>query len=115
MKIIYVANDGKYFDDKYDCEEYEWKLDRKGMDKGLHMYDIEGNELTDYLVEDTYNNVVTIAIDDANALEYIQDVAKYTGFCEYNSIDKCGLWKYEDNGPEYAFFGGHFEYLGPAL
>ena len=115
MRVVYIADDGEEFDDEYDCKDYEWKINHSGMSDGLHFFDINGNELTDYLAEKTYNEVTTIVIDDADALEYIQDIAEYTGFCEYNNIDKCGLWKYEDNDPEYTFLGGHFKYLGSAL
>ena len=27
MKTIYEANDGTQFEDKFECEDYEWKLD----------------------------------------------------------------------------------------
>jgi hypothetical protein len=115
MRVIYIADDGKEFDNEYNCKDYEWKLNREGMDEGLHMYDINGDELTDYLEASTYNQVMTITIDDEDALQYIKDVSKYTGFCEYDSIDKCGMWVYEDNDPEYNYFGGHFKYLGEPL
>ena len=42
MKIIYIADDGKEFDDEFECEHYEWALDRPHI-KEIVCYDENGN------------------------------------------------------------------------
>lgn len=35
MKIIYVADDGTQFDNQFECENYEWKINHFNLDKIL--------------------------------------------------------------------------------
>lgn len=41
MKVIYIAEDGKKFDDEYECEEYERSLKMANLPP-LTMFDHEG-------------------------------------------------------------------------
>lgn len=43
MKIIYIADDGKQFDNEWDCEDYEWKLNHPNL-KDVHVFNEEGVE-----------------------------------------------------------------------
>ena len=30
MRVVYIANDETQFDDGFDCEDYEWRLNHPG-------------------------------------------------------------------------------------
>lgn len=95
MKIIYVADDGTQFDNEFDCEFYEWKLKHPCL-KEICMFDKDGNRLEDILSEDTYNLSMKIIIPSDEAVECIQALADYTGYCAYESIDQIGEWVFDE-------------------
>ena len=45
MKIIYIAEDGTQFDDEFECESYEGKLNHPYL-KNIVFYDIKDNFYT---------------------------------------------------------------------
>ena len=50
MKVIYIADDGKEFDNEYDCESYEWELNHAHLNE-ICFYDKDGNKLDDIYSE----------------------------------------------------------------
>ena len=96
MRVVYIADDGREFDDKYDCEDYEWKLNHPGLNDIL-MYDGDGNKLDDILSYDTYGSVMKIIIPNEKSLKDLKEFGCYTGFCCYVDINEPGewVWNYE--------------------
>ena len=95
MTIIYIADDGTQFDNEWDCDAYEWKLNHPHL-KDILMFDENGNKFEDNLAEDTYNNCSKVVITNDDTLQAIRDIASYTGYCEYESIDSIGEWVHDD-------------------
>lgn len=95
MTIIYIADDGTHFDNEWDCEAYEWKLNHQHI-KDILAFDKDGNKFEDMMAEDTYNYSTKIVITSDAALQAIRDLASYTGYCEYESIDSIGEWIHDD-------------------
>lgn len=91
MKVIYIADDGKEFDNEDDCEIYEWKLKHMHLNE-ICFYDKDGNKLYDAYSEDTYNNAERIVVPNENAVKELQEFARYTGYCCYEDITECGEW-----------------------
>lgn len=91
MKIIYISDDGKVFEDRCECEDYEWKLAHPYLDD-VYLYDIDNNRLEDVLSEDTYYITEKIVVQNENALKDLRALANYTGFCCYFDVKECGEW-----------------------
>lgn len=91
MKVIYISDDGKKFDDEFDCINYEWKVNHPHL-KDIGFYDEENNKLTDIFSEEVYCITETVVIPDEIALKELQEFADYTGFCCYKDINECGEW-----------------------
>lgn len=98
MKILYIADDGTQFDTEFDCEYYEWKLNHPHL-KDIQVFDKDGNKFENIFDEDTYNYSDRIVVSNEAAVNDIQDLADYTGYCYYKHIDKPGEW-YFDNTKE---------------
>ena len=61
MRTVYIADDGKEFDDEWECKDYEWKLNHHHLND-VRLYDKDEMMLRDIFSEDTYNNVVKIIV-----------------------------------------------------
>lgn len=94
MKVIYIADDGKEFDNEYDCENYEWELNHTHLNE-IRFYDKDGNKLNDAYSEDTYINAEIIVVSNENAIKELQEFAIYTGYCCYEDITECGEWHFD--------------------
>ena len=55
MKVLYIADDGKEFDDEFECEHYEWILNHPNL-KDVKIYDKRTGELFDDIMsnDDAY-------------------------------------------------------------
>lgn len=91
MRIIYIANDGKEFDDEYECANYEFKNELQNLDS-IKLYDSAGNELKDPMRESTYNTVHKIIVHSDEEIVELHAVAEYTGFHAYYDIKDVGTW-----------------------
>ena len=96
MKIVYFADDGTQFDNEYDCEDYEWKLNHPHL-KDVHIFDKDGNELKDVFAENTYHQSMKIIIPSIEALKDFQDFTNYAGYCAYYDIDQIGEWVFDNH------------------
>ena len=94
MRVVYIADDGKEFDDEYECIDYEWKLKRPHLSHltDIKFYDKDDNELTDIFSEEAYSITELVVVLDEIALKELQEFADYTGFCCYEDITECGEW-----------------------
>lgn len=94
QKTLYIAFDGKEFDDEYDCADYE--IEQMMLNaKGLRMYDENGN-LT----------------DDAERCDYLfcpteEDAAAYAALSEYIGLES--PWGNEDPRPGAWIWSNHWE------
>ena len=93
MKAFYEARDGKVFNDKYDCLEYETKLIIKEKFK---MYDIHGNITNDYdaatkidLLEDLTSEEHDI-LSSSYRFDYLEDIDE-KGFYIWSSVHETWL------------------------
>lgn len=97
MKIIYIADDGTQFNDKYECEEYEWISNHPNI-RNVKMYDKNDNELTTYMSQDTYENADVVIVPDDEALDDLHELAEFTGFSYYFQVACPGRWEFRMNG-----------------
>ena len=97
MEIMYKAFDGTYFDNEFDCQEYEWKQKHRDGFRNLILYDKDENILEDIMSEETYGKTMHIEILSQEALQALQDLADYTGFCAYDDVDDIGDWYWKGN------------------
>ena len=102
MKTIYIADDGTQFDDEYDCKDYEWRLNHTHLAE-VHIFNKDGFELEDIFSEDTYNHSAKIVVESREALKDLQDLAAYTGYCQYEDVDKVGEWKFDGHKERFEF------------
>lgn len=102
MKVIYIADDGTQFEDKWTCEEYEWTLNHKNIYNVL-IYDENGNRLTDFMSQDTYENANIVIVPDNAALEDLHELARLTGFCCYHQIESSGKWEFKMDGHDRCY------------
>jgi len=105
MKIIYEADDGTRFDDRFDCEFYEESKCHHHL-KDVTFYDEEGksysidNDGYDNWFDDSiYYNCYGINIHNEEELEDIIWLGKYTGWYEfYAFFIEPGHWIRKEDG-----------------
>lgn len=92
MRIIYIADDGKEFDDEWNCKFYEWRMEHIHLND-IRFYEKNGRLLTSSPFSDLhYNKTETIIVPNEEALKDLHALAEYTGFCDYDSINEVGTW-----------------------
>ena len=96
MRVVYIADDGKEFDDQYDCEDYEWKLNHPSLND-IRLYDGDGNELKDILSQDTYEIVMKIVVPSEIAAKDLRELGYHTGWCCYEDISEPGEWGWNND------------------
>lgn len=96
MKILYVADDGTQFEDEWECTDYEWRLAHPHLSEIKFLNAAGELLLSDPLEDITYNDTETVIVPNELALQELQDLTDYTGFCEYNDINSIGTWKHYD-------------------
>jgi hypothetical protein len=100
MRIVYIADDGKEFDDEYKCKEYEWCLHHPNL-QYVRIYDADGIELNDFFSEDTYGYSDKIVVPTDFAAKELQDLAEYTGYCYYAHITEAGTWVFDEEAERF--------------
>ena len=95
MKIIYIADDGKQFNNEFDCEHYEWLLNHPNL-KYIKIYDEKDELIEDVLSDDAYNYAQKIIVPTDLAAKELQDWAVYAGYCYFEHITTAGTWIYEE-------------------
>ena len=105
MKIIYEAFDGTQFDNEFECEDYEWKLNHEESLKDLIFYDKDGKVMTDSkLSEDVYSKVMKIVVLSNYGVQALKDIADYTGFLCYNVVNEVGIWVWNNEDENFKKF-----------
>lgn len=94
MRTVYIADDGKQFEDEYECEHHEFELKHPHLKK-IEAYNKDGEKMTDLLDEDTYNNCEKIILHSEEELSDLQYAADCLGFYSYNDITEIGEWIFD--------------------
>lgn len=102
MRTVYIADDGTQFDDEFECEDYEWKLNHPHL-KDVRCYDKDGNELKNIFSENTYGYSQKIIVPTDEAARDLQELSKYTGYCYYGHIAESGTWVYKERNYNRGF------------
>lgn len=77
MRVVYIADDGTEFNNKIECESYEYESNIKN--NTIIMLNEEGDKLdssNDMNIEDCYY----IKVKTNKDLEILQEIYEYTGF-----------------------------------
>lgn len=108
MKVIYIADDGREFEDEDKCLEYE-KFENKKTKKLLseiHAFTTEGKEMKvgsgeeEYDMESMLALVMYVTFDSDEALHFFDDQQEYYG---YPPIHECTICK---NGDVFIYNDG---------
>lgn len=102
MRTVYIADDGKEFDNEFDCEHHEWMLNHLNL-KYVKCYNEDGELFDDIMDDGTYNYSQKIVVPTNLAAKELRDLAEYTGFCYYTHITDSGIWKFVKNGTDGYF------------
>ena len=95
MRTIYIADDGKQFDDEYECEHYEWVLNHPSL-KEIICYDEDGNIFDDLFEQDTYEYTMKIFVPTDEAAKEFRELGRLMGFCSYEDVESAGTWVWKD-------------------
>ena len=105
MKVLYIADDGKEFDNEFDCERYEWMLNHSNL-KYIKIYDGRTGELFDNIMdEEAYEYGDKVVIPTEFALKDLHDWATYSGYCYFHQITEAGTWVFNENENVYEKVG----------
>ena len=90
MRIVYIADDGKEFNDEFECEHYEWLQNHPHL-KQIKCYDKNGKQLEDIMSDEK------IIVPTDECVKELVELVEYTGFCDYAYITEPGIWSYVDS------------------
>lgn len=106
MRIVYIADDGTQFDDKFECEDYEWGLQHTNLNRIRFMDEDYVNIQYKYDFSDgyLYFNTNTIYVPDEQCVKELIELAEYAGWGEWDNITEPGLWAWNCiDGINYKF------------
>lgn len=105
MRVLFIADDGKEFDDEFECEHYEWMLNHPNL-KYIKIYDSRTGELfDDIMTEEAYCYGNKIEVPTELALKDLHDWAMYSGYCYFYHLTETGTWLFNDNKDVYEKVG----------
>jgi len=95
MRTVYIADDGRQFDNEWDCEEYEAILAHPNL-KNVTWVLEDGNVCgSSKCMEDfVYNHCVRITVPTDEAAADVRWLANFCGFCDYADIAGMGTWEW---------------------
>lgn len=96
MRTVYIADDGKEFNDEYECQNYEFKLRHPNIES-IEIYDKDGNRLKDLFLERTYELAYRVIIKSKNEIKDINSLTRRMGYYGFNTINDTGIWIYDEN------------------
>lgn len=102
MRVVYIADDGKEFDNEFECEHHEWMLKHQNL-KYIKIYNEEDELFEDILSDDAYNYSRKVIVPTDLAAKELQDWAVYSGYCYFEHITESGIWMYEEKGHDGKF------------
>ena len=102
MKVLYIADDGKEFDNEYDCEDYEWLLNHSNL-KDIKCYDKNGKLFENLMDENTYLYSEKIIVPTDMCAKELKELATYTGYYCYSHITEAGIWMVKEHKNDWEF------------
>lgn len=108
MRTLYIADDGKQFEDECECISYEFCISHLNL-KTIELYNNDDEKLTNPLDEDTYFNLTKIVVHSGEELMDLHKAANYTGFIGYYDIKDVGTWIFDKNKKKFI------KYVNPAF
>lgn len=96
MKTIYIADDGKQFEDEYECKNHEFEILHPNL-KTIEFYDSDGLALLNVMDEYTYDICTKVVVHSNEEITDLHEVADYFGYCGYFDITDVGEWTYDEN------------------
>lgn len=107
MRTIYIADDGTWFDDEFECEGYEFLCNLP--EDHLEFYSANGKLMSGSPLDShIYNFSEKIVIPDEISLEHLHKVADFCGWCEWDRIDSIGTWVWKNTTPDNRIANEHF-------
>lgn len=98
MRTVFVAEDGKEFNNVDECMDYEWMLNHPAIDS-VNFYDIKGRLIipSSYFSDNLYMCTYKINVPNMNALNALNDLGEYCGFCSFkDDIKGIGTWMWSN-------------------
>ena len=99
-KTIYVAFDGKEFDNEYDCREYELNTKLKDIGDDLLLYDKNGKKIEKIDNQLLAESIDYIVVKSEKAYEYFVEQMDYFGlnYPDYYNSPICSYcYNYDEN------------------
>ena len=96
MRCVYIADDGREFDDEYDCEMYEGALLHPNLlnitfyNECGESYKIRHHNINDDAIYDTCERIDIHNDKEAADLRWL---AEECGWCEFYEITSMGVWE----------------------
>ena len=103
MRAVYIADDGREFEDENECLRYENLKSEKTKNflNAIHAFDEEGHEIkvdlnniaSGYDIEDMIGQTMYVTFDSIEARNFFDEQQEYYG---YTPIHECVDSEYED-------------------
>lgn len=100
MRAVYIADDGKQFEDEYECERYEFQMSHPNL-KTIEFYDEGGEFIDNYMDDEGYCACCKVVVHSNEELDDLHEMADYTGNSSYLDITDVGEWVYDDSIEEF--------------
>lgn len=113
MKVIYIADDGREFEDENECLRYENLKSEKTKNflNAIHAFDEEGHEIkvdlnniaSGYDIEDMIGETIYVTFDSLEAYIFFDEQQEYYGYkpiheCIDHECENDDVFIYNDNG-----------------
>lgn len=106
MKEIYIADDGRQFEDKEKCENYEYYELKIPLIKNIEFLDEDNKKLSFKEEakdeEEFFMNVEKIIIHSKEELNQFRIYARDCGFVSWQNIDAVGEWVWDREHYDFA-------------
>ena len=99
-KTVYIAFDGKEFDNEYDCREYELNTKLKDIGDDLLLYDKNGKKIEKIDNQLLAESIDYIVVKSEKAYEYFVEQMDYFGlnYPDYYNSPICSYcYDYDEN------------------
>ena len=109
MRILYIAEDGKQFDDELSCRLYEEDMtvlvgETKKLLSEIKLFDKYGRKIdkSDFLSEELYETIEALSIPSDKHAEALRRVGEVTGYLCYKDITSGGYWEFKQDAFTYV-------------
>ncbi len=94
MKTLYIADDGTEFDNKTQCQDYEWNLQFQGKDEVISGLDKKGKKIKFSDRNDDFcERVMVVKLDTKEAVDCFKERSGNEGFsCDGITKPSIYIW-----------------------